>query len=82
MAFTDAQSRPQRQTGPRVAPLLAKLAATAITTGTLLARRMHDVDVVVVSAWHFAIGGTGLTDFEHIRVSTQHAARWQVSGSS
>lgn len=39
---------------------LALLAAAAITTGTLLARRMPDVDVVVVSAWHFIIGGAGL----------------------
>ena len=36
---------------------LALIAASAITTGTLLARRMPDVDVVVVSAWHFLIGG-------------------------
>ena len=46
---------------------LALLAATAITTGTLLARRMHDVDVVVVSAWHFVIGGTGLSILAFIR---------------
>ena len=46
---------------------LALLAATAITTGTLLARRMHDVDVVVVSAWHFVIGGAGLSILAFIR---------------
>ena len=40
---------------------LALLAAAAITTGTIIARRMHDVDVVVVSAWHFVIGGAGLS---------------------
>ena len=40
---------------------LALLAAAAITTGTIVARRMHDVDVVVVSAWHFVIGGAGLS---------------------
>ncbi len=39
---------------------LALVAATAITAGTLLARRMHDIDVLVVSAWHFLIGGAGL----------------------
>lgn len=39
---------------------LALLAATAITTGTVLARRMQDVDILVVSAWHFLIGGAGL----------------------
>lgn len=46
---------------------LALVAATAITSGTLLARRMHDVDVVVVSAWHFVIGGAGLSILALIR---------------
>ncbi len=46
---------------------LALVAATAITTGTLLARRMHDVDVLVVSAWHFFIGGAGLSILAFIR---------------
>ena len=46
---------------------LALLAATAITTGTLLARRLHQVDVVVVSAWHFLIGGAGLSILALIR---------------
>ena len=46
---------------------LALLAASAITTGTLLARRMHDVDVVVVSAWHFLIGGVLLAILALIR---------------
>ncbi len=46
---------------------LALLAATAVTTGTLLARRMHDVDVVVVSAWHFLIGGAGLSILAVVR---------------
>ena len=46
---------------------LALLAATAITTGTLLARRLHQVDVVVVSAWHFLIGGAGLSILAFIR---------------
>ena len=40
---------------------LSLVAATAITTGTLLARRTHDIDVLVVSAWHFLIGGAGLS---------------------
>lgn len=39
---------------------LSLLAAGAITTGTLLARRLADVDVVAVSAWHFLIGGAGI----------------------
>ncbi len=46
---------------------LALLASTAITTGTLVARRMHDVDVVVVSAWHFVIGGAGLSILAFVR---------------
>lgn len=46
---------------------LALVTATAITSGTLLARRMHDVDVVVVSAWHFVIGGAGLSMLAFIR---------------
>ncbi len=46
---------------------LALVAATAITTGTLLARRMHDIDVLVVSAWHFLIGGAGLSILAFIR---------------
>jgi drug/metabolite transporter (DMT)-like permease len=40
--------------------LLSLLAAAAITGGTLLARRLGDLDVVVVSAWHFLIGGGAL----------------------
>ena len=46
---------------------LALVAATAITTGTLLARRMHDIDILVVSAWHFLIGGAGLALVAFIR---------------
>lgn len=46
---------------------LALLAASAITTGTVLARRLHDVDVVVVSAWHFLIGGAGLSILAFMR---------------
>lgn len=38
--------------------LLSLLAAAAITTGTLLARRLNGLDVVVASGWHFVIGGT------------------------
>ena len=36
---------------------LSLLSATAITSGTLLARRIGDLDVVAVSGWHFFIGG-------------------------
>lgn len=39
---------------------LSLLAAAAITAGTLLARRTGHLDVVMVSGWHFAIGGAGL----------------------
>lgn len=39
---------------------LSLLAATAVTAGTLLARRLSGVDVVVVSAAHLVIGGFGL----------------------
>lgn len=36
---------------------LSIAAAIAITSGTLLARRAGDLDVVMVCAWHFLIGG-------------------------
>ena len=36
---------------------LSVLAAAAVTTGTLLARRLGGFDVVMVSGWHFLIGG-------------------------
>ena len=39
---------------------LSLLAAAAITAGTLLARRIGHLDVVMVSGWHFAAGGAGL----------------------
>ena len=38
--------------------LLSLLSAVAVTSGTLMVRRVHDVDVVVFSAAHFLIGGT------------------------
>ena len=47
-------------TGTSAAAVLSLLAAAAITTGTLLARRLDHLDLVVVSAWHFLIGGAGL----------------------
>lgn len=50
--------------------LLALLAAASITTGTLLARRVGTLDVVVVSGWHFLIGGVGLAAFASIREGT------------
>ena len=37
--------------------LLALLASAAVTTGTLMARRLGTVDIVVVSAAHFLFGG-------------------------
>lgn len=40
--------------------LLSLGAATAITTGTLLARQLGDLDVIAASGWHFLIGGGGL----------------------
>jgi probable blue pigment (indigoidine) exporter len=36
---------------------LSVLAAVGITSGTLLARRFGSLDVVMVSGWHFLIGG-------------------------
>lgn len=36
---------------------LSILAAVAITTGTLLARRLGGLDVVQAAGWHFLIGG-------------------------
>lgn len=40
--------------------MLSLLAAVAITGGTLLARRLRGLDVMVASGWHFVIGGTAL----------------------
>lgn len=39
---------------------LSLLAAAAITAGTLLARRAGHLDLVMVSGWHFVLGGVGL----------------------
>jgi probable blue pigment (indigoidine) exporter len=39
---------------------LSVIAAIGITTGTLLARRVGSLDVVLVSAWHFVLGGVVL----------------------
>lgn len=40
--------------------MLSLLAAAAVTGGTLLARRLGDLDVVVATGWHLAIGGVAL----------------------
>lgn len=40
--------------------LLSLLAAASVTAGTLLARRLGHLDIVVVSAAHLVIGGFGL----------------------
>ncbi|WP_240619380.1 DMT family transporter [Blastococcus sp. TF02-8] len=40
---------------------LSLLAAAAITTGTLLVRLTGHLDVVMVSGWHFLLGGMGLS---------------------
>lgn len=40
---------------------LALLSAVAITTGTLLARRLVGVDLVVAGGWHLVLGGVVLT---------------------
>jgi len=40
--------------------LLSLLAAVAITGGTLLARRLGGLDVIMASGWHFMIGGAVL----------------------
>jgi probable blue pigment (indigoidine) exporter len=42
---------------------LSLLAAAAITGGTLLARLLGDVDVLVASAWQFLLGGLALAGF-------------------
>ena len=47
-------------TGTSSGAVLSLVAAAAITTGTLLARQLRDLDIVVVSAWHFVIGGVGI----------------------
>ncbi len=39
---------------------LSLLAAAAVTGGTLLARRLGDLDVVVATGWHLVIGGVAL----------------------
>lgn len=39
---------------------LSIIAAAGITVGTLLARRLGNLDVVLVSAWHFLLGGAVL----------------------
>ncbi len=39
---------------------LSVIAAIGITTGTLLARRVGALDVVMVSGWHFVLGGAVL----------------------
>jgi probable blue pigment (indigoidine) exporter len=43
--------------GGGAAAALSLLAAAAITGGTLLARRLGGLDVIVASGWHFVIGG-------------------------
>lgn len=40
--------------------MLSLLGAVAITGGTLLARRLGAIDVIVASGWHFMIGGAAL----------------------
>jgi len=40
--------------------LVSILAAVGITAGTLLARRLGDMDLMVATAWHFLIGGAAL----------------------
>lgn len=39
---------------------LSLLAAVAVTAGTLLSRRLGELDLVVATAWHLVIGGAGL----------------------
>ena len=40
---------------------LSLLAAVAITGGTLLARRLGGLDVIMATGWHFVIGGAALS---------------------
>ena len=53
---------------------LSLLSAVAITTGTLLARRIGDLDVVAVSAWHFLIGGVLLAGLASLTEGAPHVA--------
>ncbi len=53
--------------GTSTGAALALLAAAATTIGTLLARRLDQVDLVVVSAWHFLIGGVALAVLATVR---------------
>ncbi|WP_448072948.1 DMT family transporter [Georgenia yuyongxinii] len=39
---------------------LSLLAAVAVTAGTLLSRRLGDLDVVVLTGWHLLLGGAAL----------------------
>lgn len=47
--------------------VLALLAAAAIATGTLLARRLADVDVFALGAWQFLFGGAVLVAAAWVR---------------
>ena len=53
---------------------LSLLAAAAITTGTLLARRIGRLDLVAVSALHFVLGGVALAALAGIAEGAPHIA--------
>ena len=55
--------------------LLSLLAAAGITAGTLLARRTGHLDVVMVSGWHFLLGGAALAITAAV-VEGQPAVSW------
>ncbi|MFA5773963.1 MAG: DMT family transporter [Ilumatobacteraceae bacterium] len=59
-----------RSLGSSTDAIFALLAAAAITTGTLLARQLNRVDIIVVSAWHLLIGGVGLVAIAALREGT------------
>lgn len=47
--------------GGRDGAVLSLVAAAAATAGTLLARRLGSLDLVVASGWHFVLGGAALS---------------------
>ena len=52
--------------------LVSLLAAAAVTAGTLMVRHLEGVDVVVVSAAHFVIGGAALAVIAAFSEGTPH----------
>ena len=62
--------------GAGTGALLSLGAAAAITAGTLLARRLTGVDVVMLSGWQFLIGGLALAGWAWAVEGTPAAVSW------